>query len=118
MFQITKEAADLRRDDDHPDKEYFFQVSKHDIIDASSEQCRCRNQQEHPETMILGRLMNYETEYRNVPGRRGCNVKPVKRSICGEDHILFITKRDVEAMEELRYDYGGCTAADFAGKAV
>jgi hypothetical protein len=66
-------------------------------IDASNERCKC-----HPDIRTFGRLFNWADSadcnmktrffhYTHIPNAYGC---------------LFIAKKNIAALEELRWDYG------------
>ena len=61
------------------------------VFDATSDTCEC-----HPERRKLGRLFNYRPE--NHPQ---CNVRMKRMVINGNSAILFIAKRDIDALEEI-----------------
>ncbi len=65
-------------------------------IDGSTERCPC-----HPQTRILGRLLNFARK-ESVE----CNVVPRYFSHDKSQQILFVARRDIQPLEELRFDYG------------
>lgn len=93
IYKIDNDAD--RRSD------YLFVGLQGLIVDGSSDTCEC-----HPHTRLLGRLVNHAT--RNTPA---CNVVPrFFRHVAANSKkihlfIIFVAARDIEPLEELRYDY-------------
>lgn len=86
--------------------DYIFIGIQGLIIDGSDEICDC-----HPHVRLLGRLVNHAEM--KAPA---CNIVP--RFFRHEDSkkthtfILFVASRDIEPLEELRYDYNDENCAD------
>ena len=84
-------------------REYIFQLTNgNECIDASGELCSC-----HPQQLTFGRHINCEHK-----GTK-CNLFSKKRVMNGVEYVLFVTSRRIDAFEELRYAYGGCTPRTF-----
>ena len=65
------------------------------VFDATLDTCEC-----HPGRRTFGRLLNYRPD--NHPQ---CNVRMKRMVINGKNAILFIAKRDIDALEEICFDY-------------
>lgn len=84
-------------------RNYIFSLTNGtESIDSSMENCPC-----HPDQLTFGRLLNFERKGKH------CNLVAKKHVVNGLEFVLFVTARRVEAFEELRYYYGGCSARDF-----
>ena len=65
------------------------------VFDATLDTCEC-----HPGRKTFGRLLNYRPD--NHPQ---CNVRMKRMVINGKNAILFIAKRDIDALEEICFNY-------------
>ena len=65
------------------------------VFDATLDTCEC-----HPGRRTFGRLLNYRPD--NHPQ---CNVRMKRMVINGKNAILFIAKRDIDALGEICFDY-------------
>lgn len=89
--------------DDHDDRrsDYVFFGPEGLCLDGSKERCGC-----HPDMRTLGRLINWAENEQHE-----CNLVPRYFSMghgrCEKYRgILFVALRDINSLEELRFDYG------------
>ena len=86
------------------DTSYLFCAPKYDLFwDGSAEFCEC-----HPQSRLLGRLANFAAK--NTPE---CNATPQLFSINSRSRkqkpfyaIVLVASRQIEPLEEIRFDYG------------
>ena len=65
------------------------------VLDATAETFKCR-----PGRRPFGRLRNYRPS-----NNQECNVRMKRAKIGGQDVVLFIAKRSIDALEELCFEY-------------
>jgi hypothetical protein len=95
-------------------EEYVMEISRKYLIDGTQETCTC-----HPDRLLLGRLANYANQKKTTK----CNMKLQRHIMRGHTEggnmskalILFVARRDIEPLEELRFDYGDRRCAEMFG---
>ncbi len=90
------ESLLISEDDSDRRSDYIFFGPRGFCLDGSAECCPC-----HPQTRTLGRLMNYVEK--STPE---CYVVPGYFAYNKARKILFVASRDIQPLEELRFDYG------------
>ena len=86
--------------------DYLFDIPGGLSLDSSNESCQC-----HPNTRILGRLLNFAPK-----GSHACNVRAEYFEYKGINGlfktVLFVAVRDINALEELLFEYGDPNCID------
>jgi hypothetical protein len=82
-------------------------------LDGSSESCAC-----HPETRIIGRLINFAARSTSE-----CNAKPAffkwvqgRDKLLVKSSIILVATRSISPLEEIRYDYGDSNCVEMFAK--
>jgi hypothetical protein len=83
-------------DDQDRRSDYLFCAPGGLFWDGSAETCDC-----HPETRKFGRLLNFASA-----DSRECNAKPQLFQLPQFTCVLIVATRDIEPLEEIRFDYG------------
>ena len=113
--EISREEAEsMQKTEDDNDRrsDYMFCVPHKGLFyDRSSENCLC-----HPGTQTFGRLLYFAKK-----NNKECNISPeyfqYSADGLGFKSILFVASRQIEPLEELRFDYGDDNCLSMFGTA-
>jgi hypothetical protein len=106
ISRIEMETIMDASDDDDRRSDYIFCGPNSLFWDGSAESCHC-----HPQNRLIGRLINFAPK-----SSPECNAKPQFFQFMAYNKlfntILLVAARDIDMLEEIRFDYGDNTCLE------